>query len=295
MTEAVPCRVCGSEATSRRFPRSDIPVRHCNECGVDFRPGEVTKTDLEKLYDKDYYLNTWPGSLGKFFEDFDPDKNHKTKFFKKQLSEFAGILGGKGKLLDVGCANGVFPWIAEQEGWQAEGVEISPFAVAWGRDQFGVTIHQGDMNVIDPDEQYDLITFWDTLEHLPDPASSLRRAYDRLKPGGIVAVLTPDTHSLVNKLVHGAYHLFPKKAGGLLKKLYHEDHLTFFNRNALCLALVEEGFFIHWIITCDEDPRDTETSGLAVVGVYLIHFAASIIQRRHELLVWARKPKEGPP
>jgi len=284
------CRVCGSPRVQPRFPTVTLDLNLCRECGAIFRAGEVSDEDLKKIYDRDYYLETWPGSLGKFFSEFNPTRHHKTKYLLRQLGELDRLCGGPGRLLDVGCANGVFPWLAQNAGWRATGLEVSPFAAEWGRKQFGVEIIESGIEDLPPEPVYDAITFWDTIEHLPAPSAALYAAFLRLKPGGYLAVLTPDTDSLVSGLCHNAYRLAPRRSRPLIEKLYHQDHLSFFNRGSLAQALLAQGFEVHWMESYDEDPRDTETQGLTRAGLFLTRAVAVVFQRHHELLVFARRP-----
>ncbi len=291
MSDEIECRLCSSWSVRSKFRDEKIGVFECLECGALFRAKGLPES-FEEYYGEDYYRNKWPGSLGRFFEDFDPEEHHKTKFFDRQLGEFERLLKGKGRLLDVGCANGVFPWIASQRGWQAEGVEVSPFAAQWGRKQFGVTIHQGKIEDLPAGESYDLITLWDVLEHLPDPAGVLSECNERLKPEGILAILTPDSESLVNRLVNLAHSFTPERTEGLMAKLYHDDHLSYFTRGSLARALFEAGFYIHWIQGYDEAPADTETSGPTLMAVHAVRFSAMLVRMEHEMLIWARKPRD---
>lgn len=286
--------MCGSEKTEPRFPGSGLPIARCSACRSVFRISDVTDSDLAALYDKDYYFKTWPGSLGRFFRGFDPRAHHKTRFLLRQLHELERLTGKAGKLLDVGTANGVFVWLARERGWTAEGVELSPFAAKWGVKQFEVSIHQGVIQDLDPSPHFDVITLWDTLEHMPDPAGTLHACFQRLLPGGILAVLTPDASSLINFMVHAAYRAAPARSLPYLEKLYHSDHLTYFDRHSLCTALVGQGFETHWIESYDEDPRDTETEGGLRMAVYAVHLMAALVQRRHEIMVWAARPEEAP-
>jgi SAM-dependent methyltransferase len=291
LAPAVPCRLCGSRRLAARFPRAGLPVARCLTCGGVFRTVAMSDAELAALYNEDYYLKTWPGSLGRFFGDFDPDRHHKTRFFARQLKYAAQLAGGAGRLLDVGCGNGVFVWQAREAGWEAEGVEISRFAAEQGSQRFGVTIHQRRIEDLAPAPVYDVITFWDSIEHMPEPKSALTAAFTRLKPGGYLAVLTPDGQSLVNQLVHAAHRIAPRRTGGLLERLYHPDHLTYFDRDSLALNLIEHGFLIHWIESYDEHPRDTETRGFTRLAVFALYPLAALLQLKHEMLIWAKKPK----
>ena len=45
---------------------------------------------------------------------------------------------------------------------------------------------------LDAAERFDVITFFDVVEHLPDPIAALRRAAEHLEPGGALVVKVPD-------------------------------------------------------------------------------------------------------
>ncbi len=293
MSETGPCRLCGSERSEPRFAKIDLPVRRCLTCNAVYRSRVMTEDDVKELYVEDYFTKTWPGSLGRFFEDFNPDKHHKTRFLKKQLKHCESLVGGAGRLLDVGCANGVFVWLAGEAGWEAEGLEISSFAAARGREQFGVTISELPIEATPPEPRYDVITLWDTLEHMTHPKSVIHACHQRLKPGGYLVTLTPDCESLINLLVHATGAVAPKFASPYLEKLYHDDHLTYFTRDSLALNLIEHGFVIHWIESYDEHPADTETTGAARAALYALYPVSSLFQMKHEQLMWAEKPAQA--
>ncbi len=282
------CGMCGSRNTAPRFHKLSAPLYACADCGTVFRSLHGPE-DPRDFYDRSYYLESWPGSLGKFFYSFDPGKHRKTRFFSRQLEEFENLLGGPARLLDVGCANGVFVWQAGERGWHAEGLEPSNFAAQWGRDQFNVTIHECSIEELDPQETYDVITLWDTLEHLSDPARIIRECHRRLAPQGLLAILTPDTGSLVNRLVHLFAKLAPRRSQGILEKLYHRDHLYYFNRDSIARALIDNGFLVQWIQGHDESPKDTETSGALKAALYVVFVSAAFFHQEHEMLIWARK------
>ena len=56
-------------------------------------------------------------------------------------------------------------------------------------------------------EKYDIITFWDVLEHVTDPLSALNRSNKLLKKGGIIAINYPDINSIWARLL-GKYWWF---------------------------------------------------------------------------------------
>ena len=98
-----------------------------------------------------------------------------------------------GHVLDVGCATGEFLSTMQQRGWSVAGIEPSPSAAARAREQLGAESVQAVPfeDAALPAAGYDLITLWDVLEHLADPAAALCRLAGALRPAGLLAVGVP--------------------------------------------------------------------------------------------------------
>jgi hypothetical protein len=73
-------------------------------------------------------------------------------------------------------------------------------------------VHTGELaDVADELEGgYDLVTFWDVLEHLPDPRRELGLARGVLAPGGAVAATMPNVEGLYPRLT---YRLLARRTG----------------------------------------------------------------------------------
>jgi SAM-dependent methyltransferase len=133
----------------------------------------------------------------------------------------------KGRLLDVGCGDGDFLLGMQERGWQVHGLDISPVAVDLARRK-GLDVFQGELASADYERHsFDLITMWDVLEHLHDPASELQQVAKLLKPSGRFVVTIPNPHSL-------DFWIFGKTWTGLDTP----RHLYVYNRPAL-LRLLE--------------------------------------------------------
>jgi len=96
-------------------------------------------------------------------------------------------------LLDIGCGEGFFLFNASEAGYTTKGIELSQGAVAYARKEFGLDIDTLPFEESQfPENYFDAVTLWQVLEHVPYPLVMLREARSILKPGGVVAVSTPN-------------------------------------------------------------------------------------------------------
>lgn len=113
----------------------------------------------------------------------------EVKLIKKAfLFYFRGLsLNRHSRILDVGCGRGSF----------LEALSKIGFAHLLGVDLFlesrdhASTVHRGTLADIDPTQQWDLIMFHHSLEHMPNQLETLQMARQRLAPGGVCLIRIP--------------------------------------------------------------------------------------------------------
>ena len=95
-----------------------------------------------------------------------------------------------GLALDVGCGcNARFRRLLESHGYELEGLDVSAQMIALAKTQSpNATFHQADICEWMPTRQYDFITAWDSIWHVPlDRSESvLRKLRGALNRGGIL-------------------------------------------------------------------------------------------------------------
>lgn len=106
----------------------------------------------------------------------------------------------RGRVLDVGCGSGLFLRFLKEHGYDVEGVDFSPSAVA-STSQLGLTVHLGTLQSLAlPSDSYHLAVLYSVLEHDPAPASLVAEVFRLLVPNGWIVLGLPLLDSLQARL-----------------------------------------------------------------------------------------------
>jgi SAM-dependent methyltransferase len=156
------------------------------------------------------FLNPRPTleSLFRFYQKYLPEEGVSIESWERMMKPVfhraADLLeryGRKGKLLDVGTGFGFFLVEMRKRGWETAGVEISQRAIDYARDSLGVAVYPGPLEKAGfPNGDFDAVTAFYVVEHLPHPMAFLRECYRILKPGGLLLLRYPHTTPIKNFL-----------------------------------------------------------------------------------------------
>jgi SAM-dependent methyltransferase len=228
-----PCNLCESLAATELFRSRDyrfltdatefriVRCRRCRLVRMNPRPIEA---DIHRYYHDDFYRaqETPQEALRNMDARLRAMARHVTRY-------------PQGRLLDIGCFRGEFmEHLRAGHGWDVAGVEFSQRPPNF----YGLDIFYGDLAAAPfADASFDVVTIWAVLEHVYDPAHTLRQAQRLLKPGGSVVILVPNFNSLPARF------------------MYHDDiprHITMFTKRTLGSMLRRAGFRpTEW--TCGQD------------------------------------------
>lgn len=105
-----------------------------------------------------------------------------------------------GQLLEIGCGNGEFIQGMQNLGWRVTGVEMDEHAAAVAKGR-GLNVFCGRIeNVSLPENTYSAIVMNHVIEHVTEPANTLSRCCDLLRPGGELILTTPNPSGLGHRL-----------------------------------------------------------------------------------------------
>ncbi len=178
------CVVCGGEALDPVVQKGGQQYCECAACGhifVDPLPG------LEQQ--AEFYRRQYAQGQYRSYLDARP---LKLRTFERRLEAIVSVLPRPGKVLDVGCASGAFVEVARRHGIEAWGAEAVAAAVEAAPDDVRRFLLVKDVERESVDGQYDLVTFFDVIEHMRDPRVFIESVHRMLLPGGAIALTCPD-------------------------------------------------------------------------------------------------------
>jgi SAM-dependent methyltransferase len=191
--------MCGpTPGSTLRYDFAPYRVVTCNHCRLTFLSPRLTEAAILKLYmDQDYYVSE---VAGQGYDEYLEVRPNWVKTFTRRLEQI-GKYQQPGKVLDIGCGPGFFLEAAQAKGYDVYGLDPSEYIVNVAREKFGDQIRQGVIDTADyPAESFDLVGAFDTFEHIYRPLEWLEHVRRVLKPGGLLALTTPDPASLLAKI-----------------------------------------------------------------------------------------------
>jgi SAM-dependent methyltransferase len=165
--------------------------------------------------------------------------------FRQLLDACSDILPRGSTALDVGCAHGWFIEAARARGYLAVGIEPD-VEIANRARAIGVELIIGLFPDALPENlTFDVITFNDVFEHLPDVNATLRSTCSRVNPGGLVVITLPVSDGLVFNLARLAARIGIKAP---LERMWQKGlpspHLSYFSRKTLLRVTKRTGLSV---------------------------------------------------
>ncbi len=227
-----PCPACLATESSPEESLNHWEMARCTRCGLLYTgdvpsPGKIREIYEEaytpgKLYDRHLIALQHMLKTGRTRQGF-----YRNYVFLKRYRPNPGD-----RLLKLGCGIGTFLLAAKRAGWAAEGVDVSPTALAASASVHRIPVHQGTIESLAlAPGAYRAVVCWEFLEHLPFPGEVLRRARELLRADGILVCSVPNHGPRVPRLASrwGPASLPPV-------------HLNFWSRDSFRIFAERNGF-----------------------------------------------------
>ncbi len=240
----VNCNLCGRDEYAVRFSATtdgntlQVDAFRCTHSGYGHHPQIVECRHCGLVYanprwSTDDVMDAYSAVQDETYVEERLGRELTFRHHLRDMERMIGPADGRA-LLDVGAYIGVFVEAAAAAGWQAQGVEPSEWAAAEAQRR-GLDVQVGTLDNADlVEESFDVVTMWDVIEHLADPAAELDKARRLLRPGGWLVVHTMDIDAPFSRL-----------AGSRWPWLM-DMHLYYFSRRTLRCMLSEHGYNVVW-------------------------------------------------
>lgn len=242
------------------FSKKEYKLYHCSFCELEWwEPLESFSNFYEEEGCESYTL--FHMGLKKEIEE-----NHKM-FFKL-------IPIKSGKILDVGCGDGIFLEEAKKRGYEVWGIDFDQKSIRVCQEKRGlentfVMTPQEFLRVAQEKElKFDVITFFEVLEHQDKPREFLECIKKMIKPGGYLAGSVPNRELIkgVKKSLNYSQYNFPVHHFLWFNKKALFSTLNFFNFSEIIIKEVSSGNIFRELI---ENCYRIECAISGIKGVYL--------------------------
>ena len=237
--ESVNCNNCLSDQTNLIGTFHDLVYKNpgnfvyvcCQNCGLIYLQLRPTPQEMGLFYPPDYRpyrpaIQTEQSSLIRWARN----RNQQRRI--NIIEQFSPK--SPGRLLDVGCSTGIFLDAVRKKSWQVNGIDLNKQAVDYARSYFNLEVFEGQLqNASYPAHSFEVITFWDVLEHTFSPIENLKKGNLLLCSDGIIVITIPQWESLDRKIF--GHHWIGYDA---------PRHLFVFPQLVLKAMLAESGFEI---------------------------------------------------
>jgi 2-polyprenyl-3-methyl-5-hydroxy-6-metoxy-1,4-benzoquinol methylase len=166
------------------------------------------------------------------------------RHLRDRIQDHLAEAGRRKSLLDVGCAHG---WFIEQcrDGFDVIGIEPD-LAVAQATKHRGLPVRTGYFpDAVATGERFDVITFNDVLEHIPDLGATMEACRTHLGQDGLLVVNAPSRQGVFYQLSRLLARLgVPGPFERMWQKGFPSPHVHYFDTATMSSIASRHGFVL---------------------------------------------------
>jgi len=228
--EEVTCFRCGLNGNFL-YRHGQFNIVECSKCNQVFVSPRLNENARAEMYQSAEYFNR---QIYGFSNKFNIAMLYQKIWTYGRLNLITKLMKEniRGKqLLDIGSAYGLFLSHAQQRGFIITGIEISNAAVNWARKNLNLNVRCGTIETVSiPKNFYDVVCFWDVIEHVENPLTFLRTVQDLTKDKGLIIFSCPYFDSIAPRLLKSRWNSRPEQhlwqfTTEKLKQLFEDANL----------------------------------------------------------------------
>lgn len=182
--------------------------------------------------------------------------------------------------LDIGCDTGLFlERFAHLYGTQPQGIDLNARAVAATQAR-GIAAQHTDLAHTDRLARFGLVTMIDVIEHVTDPVQLLRDVRDRLQPGGVCFLETPNIASVIYTAGTWLSRVTGGRPRSICERLFLPEHVQYFSATGLDRAARAAGFRTVALTQRHLAASDVNTGPVVATGVAALQVIDGMLERQ---------------
>ena len=193
--EPMMCPRCTRDRWLAFYDKPPYRYVRCEACGLVRLSPFPTARQAAELYGDGYFKGGAHGG----YPDYEGDASLHVRNARMRIGNLPRPAPNS-PLVDVGCAHGFTLLAARAAGWEPFGVEVNDCARE-RLESHGIPATVSIDTVAVTPGTAGAVTYFQSLEHLPDPLASLCAARRLLDDGGRVVIETWDRSSLVSRVL----------------------------------------------------------------------------------------------
>lgn len=244
------CPMCKSRAICHQdHDYKGRQIGLCRQCKLMFMNPQYTDQYLTAYYAR--YGDEFDVGNGTGIIIGDPDDQSRRSAAKADIFRFLSHHCSPGRLLSIGCFDGIELLLAERFGWKPEGFDVDDVYMTSLRNHLDYPIYSGDFFGLGlHSNHYDCIVMDQVLEHPKNPQEYLEEICRILKPDGVLYIGCPNIKSVSNRLKTVLGKLGLKRRRGRHYDMFH--HLFFYDPKTLSHILTT--YYGYEVVAVEGEP-----------------------------------------
>ena len=193
------CPVC-SGSPRPLFKKHGFDICACTECGHRMADPGDWSAHVARTYGDDYFTG---GGAG--YSDY-VSEGPLLRAAGRRYARLLARHTAPGRILDVGAAAGFVLKGFEDCGWRGTGIEPNASMARHARDVVGIRVVTGDLETVDLDETFDVVSIIQVIGHFRDPLEALRITAKLVRSGGYVLIESWNRNSLTARIFGRQWH-----------------------------------------------------------------------------------------
>ncbi len=239
------CPLCKLNDRKHLFNIKHSAVYQCRICGLRYIDPCLSEEAMAGVYESNENLTKFHDFHEGYYDYGDLSKKSKTLIdFRRALSMLENHVAER-SIFDVGFGNGFFLAAARERGWKVCGIDSSMKNLELTRKKFSLELTCANFDIYEPDDtKYDVVSFWDVIEHCSDPYKFIKKAAQMLKPNGFVLIGLPNDRSLLRIISAAIYQLSFGKIKSGIARTYFLEHVAYYELKTLSELMKRNRFVI---------------------------------------------------